>query len=154
MHSKKEESMKRAIVFTLFVLLAGLAVQAQTKPVPPIPEIMAHARWVYVTSWDGPQFSSRVLPEDRAAVGDVQNALRSWGKYGIVFEPQQADLVIVVQRRPSEDYLAVYDPRFDNSVPLWWTSSRGGLDPQEMPLIKSLQAAVDKASAPKPKAGN
>ena len=147
--------MKRAIVFALFVLLSALAVQAQTKPVPPIPEVMAHARWVYVTAWDGPQFSSRVLPEDRAAVGDVQNAIRSWGYWGVVYEPRQADLVIVVQRRPSEDYLAVYDPRFNSSVPLWWTSSRGGLDPHEMPLIKDLRVAIEKVNAQKaPKAGN
>jgi hypothetical protein len=138
--------MKRASYFALFVLLSVLAVEAQPKAQPPIPQIMAHARYVYVTSWDGPQFSPNPLPEDRAAITDVQNALQSWGHYAVVYEPRLADLIIVVQRRGSEDYLAVYDPRFDNNTPLWWTSARGGLDPHEMPLVKSLESVVDQAS--------
>ena len=141
--------MKRASCFALFVLLSVMAAEAQPKAQPPIPQIMAHARYVYVTSWDGSQFSANPLPEDRAAIGDVQNALESWGHYVVVYEPRLAELIIVVQRRPTEDYLAVYDPHFDRDTPLWWTSSRGGLDPHEMPLVKQLESVVDRAAAPK-----
>ncbi len=137
--------MKRATCFALFVLLSVMAVEAQPKAQSPVPQMLAHAQSVYVTSWDGPDFSPNVLPEDRAAVGEVESALRSWGHYVVVVNPRLADLIIVVQRRPSEDYLAVYDPHFNPDTPLWWTSGRGGLAKNEMPLVKQLQSVVEQA---------
>ncbi len=138
--------MKRAISFALFLLLSVMAVEAQTKAQPPVPQMLAHGQYVYITSWDGPDFSPNVLPEDRAAVGEVQTALRSWGHYTLVNDARLADLIIVVQRRPTEDYLAVYDPHFNPDQPLWWTSARGGLAKNEMPLVKELESVVDRAS--------
>lgn len=141
--------MKRAICFALFLLLSVMMVEAQPKAQPPVPQILDHAQYVFVTSWDGPDFSSNVLPEDRAAIGEVQTALRSWGHYILVADPKLADLIVVVQRRPTEDYLAVYDPHFNADTPLWWSSARGGLAKNEMPLVKQLESVVEQASVHK-----
>ena len=74
-----------------------------------MPRTLANARFVYVAAYDGDQFDSRLLPEDRAAIGRVQDAIQKWGKLTVVYRPQDADIILMVQSRPSEDVLAVYD---------------------------------------------
>jgi len=115
--------------------------------VKPFPKTLINARYVYVTSYDGNEFSWNVLPEDRQAIGDVQQALKNWGRYVVVYEPQQADMIIAAQKRGSEDVLAVYDARSgpDPSY-LWRTMAAGGLDKNEMPIFAELRQAVEKAS--------
>ena len=76
---------------------------------PPFPGTLVNARYVYVTSYDGDQFDINLLPEDREAISAVQDAIQKWGKFILVYEPQQADIVLMVMSRPSEDVLAVYD---------------------------------------------
>jgi len=41
-------------------------------------EFFRNARYVYVTSFDGSQWNPSILPEDRAAIGEVQDAIRTW----------------------------------------------------------------------------
>ena len=65
--------------------------------------------YVYVASYDGDQFNTNLLPEDREAIGAVQDAIQKWGKLTLVYQPSQADIIILVTSRPSEDILAVYD---------------------------------------------
>ena len=74
-----------------------------------MPRTFANARFVYVTAYDGDQFNPRLLPEDRAAIARVQDAIEKWGKLILVYRPQEADVILAVQSRPSEDVLAVYD---------------------------------------------
>ena len=38
-----------------------------------------------------------------------QNANQDWGKLTIVYRPSEADIIILVTSRPSEDVMAVYD---------------------------------------------
>ena len=109
-----------------------------------MPQLVANARFVYVTSYDGPSWSAKVLPEDRQAVSDVQSALRKWGKYTVVYEPEQADLILAVQRQGGEDVLAVYQSGSSN--PLWRGMSHGGLDSEEMPLFTDFRKAVEQAA--------
>jgi hypothetical protein len=49
-----------------------------------------------VASYDGDQFNRNLLPQDRDAIGAVQDAIQNWGKLTIVY-------------RPSDDLMAVYD---------------------------------------------
>jgi hypothetical protein len=115
-----------------------------------MPQLVAQARFVYVTTYDGPSSSAKVLPEDRQAVSDVQDALMKWGKYTVVYEPGQADLILVVQRQGREDVLAVYQGRLGGSPnPLWRRMAEGGLDSQEMPLFTDFRNAVEQTAAPK-----
>lgn len=141
--------MKRAwwLLATLLLLASTLALAQEPKVMP---QLVVHARFVYVTSYDGPSWSGDVLPEDRKAIVDVENALRKWGKYTLVYEPEKADLIFVVQKRGTEDVLAVYDAQRPGvtTATLWRGMQQGGLDTPEMPLVsrfeKSVEAATEK----------
>jgi len=120
-----------------------LTVTAWAKPAP-FPGIFRNARYVYVTSFDGSQWNPNILPEDRAAIGEVQDAIRSWGHFTVVQEPRDAEMILVVQRRGSEDELAVFDPtRGHDSTYLWRVMARGGLDKNEMPLFQEFRQAFE-----------
>ena len=120
-----------------------LTMTAWAKPAP-FPGIFRNARYVYVTSFDGSQWNPNILPEDRAAIGEVQDAIRSWGHFTVVQEPRDAEMILVVQRRGSEDELAVFDPtRGHDSTYLWRVMARGGLDKNEMPLFQEFRQAFE-----------
>jgi hypothetical protein len=143
----KELEMKRVSAIILGLLLvAAAAVADVSSQDQPFPGILINARYVYVTSYDGDQFSQYLLPEDRQAIATVQDALQKWGRYIVVYRPQDADMIIAVQSRGSEDVLAVYDAHSMSPTYLWRAMGRGGLDKGEVPLVAKLQAAVEKAS--------
>lgn len=130
-------------VTMLAVLLLTTMVMAQTAP---FPGVLRNARYVYVTSFDGSQWNPNVLPEDRAAIGEVQDAIRSWGHFVVVQEPRNADMILVVQRRGSEDELAVFDPAMGRDANYRWrVMGRGCLDKNEMPLFQEFRQAVEKS---------
>ena len=112
----------------------------------PFPGIFRNSRYVYVTSFDGSQWNPNILPEDRAAIGEVEDAIRTWGHFAIAQEPRDADMILVVQRRGSEDELAVFDPnRGRDATYLWRVMGRGGLDKNEMPLFQEFRQAFEKS---------
>src|SRR4249920_3690021 len=108
--------MKRfSLLAAILIVLAAISISAAaassptTANVPAFPGTLANARYVYVASYDGDQFDPNLLPEDREAIGAVQNAIQNWGKLTIVYRPSEADIIILVTSRPSEDLMAVYD---------------------------------------------
>ena len=128
--------------FSLPTLLLAAPNVAQSAP---FPGIFRNAQYVYVTSFDGSQWNPNVLPEDRAAISEVQDAIRDWGHFIVVQEPRSADMILVVQRRGSEDELAVFDPKLDRDTHLWRVMGRGGLDKNEMPLFQQFRQAFEKS---------
>jgi hypothetical protein len=106
------------------------------------PGILANARYVYVASYDGDQFDPNLLPEDRQAIGAVQNAIQEWGKLTVVYEPSQADMIILVTSRPSEDLMAVYDAGPSGQY-LWRVMGRGGLQSGETPLVTQFEQGFE-----------
>jgi len=143
------------LAVALLATSLSLAAPKPPKPnapqnVPPFPGTLVNARYVYVTSYDGEQFDPTLLPEDRQAIGTVQDAMQKWGKFIVVYEPRQADIVLMVTSRPSEDILAVYDAHgWPRNQYLWRMMGRGGLQQNEAPLVANLQKAFDRATAPK-----
>jgi hypothetical protein len=143
-----------AVVTGVVLLLASLAWAAPTptktvaQSVPPFPGTLVNARYVYVTSYDGDQFNINLFPEDRQAIGAVQDAIQKWGKFTLVYQPNQADIVIMVMSRPTEDVLAVYDAHgWPQNQYLWRMMGRGGLQKAEAPLVTDLEKAFDLATA-------
>jgi hypothetical protein len=146
---------------TLFalLLLAATVVFAAPKAskasvaqsLPPFPGTLLNSRFVYVTSYDGDQFNPNLFPEDRQAIGTVQDAMEKWGKFTLVYEPHQADIVLMVMSRPSEDVLAIYDAHGwpTRSEYLWRMTGRNGLQQGEAPLLTDLEQAFDQARAVK-----
>jgi hypothetical protein len=133
------------VAISLIVLAAISAVAApnpSTPKEPTFPGILANARYVYVASYDGDQFDLNLLPEDREAIGAVQNAIQEWGKLVIVYRPSEADIIILVMSRPSEDVLAVYDS-WPSGNYLWRVMGRDGLQSGETPLVTQFEKGFE-----------
>jgi hypothetical protein len=132
-----------AISFIAIVAIsASAAPNASTAKVPAFPGTLANARYVYVTSYDGGQFDPNLFFEDRSAINAVQNAIQNWGKLIIVYQPSQADIIIRVTSRPSEDLLAVYDAHEHSSF-LWRVMGRDGLQSGETPLVTQFEKGFE-----------
>jgi hypothetical protein len=140
-------------IFTTVLLslaLATLSAATVAPDAPQMPRTLANARFVYVAAYDGDQFDPQLSPDDRAAIGRVEDAIQKWGKLVVVYRRQEADIILMVQSRPSEDVLAVYDAHSgdERSRPaqtyLWRVMGRGGLQKGEMPLFSQFEKAWDK----------
>ncbi|MGB6804305.1 MAG: hypothetical protein WBE31_18725, partial [Candidatus Sulfotelmatobacter sp.] len=124
-------------VLAVLLLATTLALAAPKPPkvnapqnIPTFPGTLVNARFVYVTSYDGDQFDPNLFPEDRQAIATVQDAMQKWGKFILVYEPHQADIILMVMSRPSEDVLAVYDAHgWPQNQYLWRMMGRSGLQP-------------------------
>lgn len=87
----------------LLLLTVGAFAQPNVQSeIPAITATLNNARFVFVTSYDGDQFSANPLPQDHKAIANVQDAVQKWGRFVVVDNPQQADLILVVQSRASE----------------------------------------------------
>lgn len=92
--------MSRACFCGSLVLLFASALQAQKRdkdPTAGFPRVLLSARFVYVTSITGGEFDLSTYPEDRAAMQTVQEALQKWGRYTLVYKPEDADLIFNVR---------------------------------------------------------
>jgi hypothetical protein len=137
-------------VVLLSLALTTLSSATASGNAPELPRTLANARFVYVTAYDGDQFDPQVLPDDRAAIVRVEDAIKKWGKLTLVYRPQDADIIMTVESRPSEDVLAVYDAHSGDAhsgpspTYLWRVMGRGGLQKSEMPLFSQFEKAWDK----------
>ncbi len=141
--------MKRTpLVTAIFIVTLAISAAAKPRPnaatAPEFPGTLANARYVYVASYDGDQFDPNLLPEDREAIGAVQNAIQNWGKLTIVYRPSEADITILVTSRPSEDLMAVYDAHQGPSGNyLWRVMGREGLQSGETPLVAQFEKGFE-----------
>jgi hypothetical protein len=141
--------MKRlSLVAISLIVVAAISAPAAPHPstakVPAFPGTLANARYVYVASYEGDQFNPNLLPEDRDAIGAVQNAIQKWGKLTIVYRPSEADIIILVTSRPSEDLMAVYDAHQGPSGNfLWRVMARDGLQSDETPLVTQFEKGFE-----------
>ncbi len=135
--------MRRNLVLAAIFAAILFGTAFASNKVQPLPRILSNARFVYVMAYDGDQFDPRLLPDDRAAISRVQGALQKWGKLTLVYRPQDADMILAVQSRPTEDVLAVYDRRGFSSSYLWRVMGRGGLQKSEAPLVAQFEKAWD-----------
>jgi len=140
--------MKRFSVAISLILLAAISAWAgpnsSSAKVPAFPGTLANAHYVYVASYDGDQFDPNLLPEDRNAIGAVQSAIQDWGKLMIVLRPSEADIIILVTGRPSEDLLAVYDAhQWPSGSFLWRVTGRDGLQSGETPLVTQFEKGFE-----------
>jgi len=130
------------------IVLATISAPAAPNPStardPAFPGILANARYVYVSSYDGDQFDPNLLSEDRNAIGAVQSAIQEWGKLVIVYRPSEADIIILVMSRPSEDVMAVYDAHeWPSGNFLWRVMGRDGLQSGETPLVTQFEKGFE-----------
>ena len=140
----KRFSLMAVSLIVLAAISALAAPNSTDAKVPPFPGTLANARYVYVASYDGDQFNPNLLPEDREAIGAVQDAIQKWGKLTLVYQPSQSDIVILVTSRPSEDVMAVYDAHQEaNANFLWRVMGRDGLQSGETPLVTQFEKGFE-----------
>ena len=139
-----------AAIGVMVLAVTMCSAMAWALDLPAMPRMFSNSRFVYVTAYDGNQFDPNLLPDDRAAISRVQDATQKWGKLIVVYRPQEADVILAVQSRPSEDVLAVYDAHsgFGDGRPsqayLWRMMAAGGLQKGEVPLVSQFEQAWDK----------
>ena len=140
----KRFSLLAAILIMMTAISALAAPRPSSTTTPAFPGILSNARYVYVASYDGDQFDTNLLPEDRQAIAAVQDAIQKWGKLTLVYQPSQADIIILVTSRPSEDVMAVYDGHQGrNGNFLWRVMGRDGLQSGETPLVTQFEKGFD-----------
>ena len=139
----KRFSLTAVILILMTAITALAAPKPSTADMPAFPGILANASYVYVASYDGDQFNTNLLPEDREAISAVQDAIQKWGKLTLVYQPSQADIIILVTSRPSEDILAVYDGHGPRGTYLWRAMGRDGLASGETPLVTQFEKGFD-----------
>src|SRR5713101_2044270 len=120
----KRSSLIAIILIMMTAISATAAPRPNTATVPAFPGTLANASYVYVASYDGDQFNPNLLPEDREAIGAVQDAIQKWGKLTLVYQPSEADIIILVTSRPSEDLMAVFDGHGSRGNYLWRVMGR------------------------------
>ena len=160
--------------FLLLALIASLTLSsfAQKKkgPKQEIPDQVLVAQYVYVTGWHGDLYDLRTPPEERTAIGRVQTAVQDWGRYKLVYHPEEADIMLVVKpghlgvvgvgRQPGSmgtsigygaeagspsDYLLV--SMFPKEDPLqapyiWRRGATNGFQGRKIPLLEEFRQAV------------
>ena len=165
---------RRVVVFLLPLLLPSLLNAKDAT----LPMLVVAAQYVQVTTYFGDEpANTRIVPDDRHALADVERAIKKWGRYKVVYRPQDADLIIVVRKgryadigigihaKSAEtgpavgpranaevgdplDTLIVYDASHGiDSPPLWRGRQRNGLEPPHMELVKELRTKVETAEA-------
>ena len=140
----KRFSLVTVSLFLLAAISVAAAPKASTAKVPVFPGTLANARYVYVGSYDGDQFDQDLLPEDRNAISAVQDAIHKWDKLTVVYRPSDADIILLVTSRPSEDLLAVYDAHlWPSATYLWRVMGRGGLQSGETPLVTQFEKGFE-----------
>ena len=90
----------RSAWLAISVLIASVAF-AQTpsnKKEQEPTAILLNCHYVYVEAWDGEFFNPHLLPEDRQAILDVQNAFHDWNRYLITAKRHDAEIIVVVQK--------------------------------------------------------
>ena len=139
----KRFSLLAAILIIVAAISALAAPRPSTTKAPAFPGTLANASYVYVSSYDGDQFDPNLLPEDRNAIGAVQDAIQAWGKLTLVYQPSDADIIILVTSRPSEDVMAVYDAHGSRGNYLWRVMGREGLQSGETPLVTQFEKGFE-----------
>lgn len=129
------------ILLVAIVALAASKRGAQSEQ--PFPQTLRNARYVYVAAYEGDEFNLNLLPQDRAAIVAVQSAIQDWGKLIVVYRPQDADIILRVESRPSEDVLAVYDAKSASDQYLWRVMGRDGLQAGETPLVTRFEKGFE-----------
>ena len=134
-------------------MMIAVSALATPKPnpatVPAFPGTLENARYVYVASYDGDQFDTNLLPDDRQAISSVETALQNWGKLTLVYQPSQADIIILVTSRPTEDVMAIYDAHAPGGDYLWRVMGRNGLQSGETPLVTQFEKAFESVQSHK-----
>jgi hypothetical protein len=63
-----------------------------------LPAVFKNAQYVYVQAYNGDALNPHVIPDDREAIYNVEQGLKAWNRYSIVYERDKAELVFLVRK--------------------------------------------------------
>jgi hypothetical protein len=88
---------KRSLFVLAAVLFAATLFAKDKKPKQEIPDEILNARYVAVIVFNE---SNQLVKQadDLRAIGDVEQALRKWGRYAITLNVRDADFVIAIRK--------------------------------------------------------
>jgi hypothetical protein len=90
--------MKRCLFLLLLGSLSLLIVAEAKNQKETLPAVFKNAVFVYVQAYNGDALNPHVIPDDRDAIYNVEQALKAWNRYSIVYERDKADLVFLVRK--------------------------------------------------------
>jgi hypothetical protein len=89
----------RSAWLAIGILIASVAsAQTPSNKQEQVPKAILNSRFVYIEAWDGNIFNPQLLPEDRKAIVDVQNAFHDWNRYLITVKRREAEILVVVRK--------------------------------------------------------
>jgi hypothetical protein len=164
----------RLIVVVLLLAVTFPLLAKDKKKDKGLPKFIVDGRFVYVTREAGPDGASLSTAQDYIAERAVSDELRKWGRYTVVFSPDQADFIVAFRLAqsspqpgvkparpnnggvsppylsaefgPSNDMLSVYSPaNGTNSSPLWLKTQKDGLSGQ-VPLLQVFRKDVEESA--------
>ncbi|HEY2823120.1 MAG TPA: hypothetical protein VGJ06_18900 [Candidatus Acidoferrum sp.] len=80
------------------VLALGALGYSKPKNKDDFPKALLVARYAYVEALDGDIYSLNLIPEDREAIVNVENALRGWKHYDVTMRRSDAEILFVVRK--------------------------------------------------------
>jgi hypothetical protein len=90
--------MRSALLAIGVLITSAASAQAPSNRQEQVPKAILNSRYVYVEAWDGDFFNPHLLPEDRKAISDVQNALQTWRRYWVTVKRREAEILVVVRK--------------------------------------------------------
>lgn len=88
----------RILLLGITLLSVGFAWAQAAKSKDTLPPILLSSHFVYVEALDGDQFDPHVIPDDRQAIVNVQQAIQNWKRYIITIKRNDAELIVVVRK--------------------------------------------------------
>lgn len=90
--------MRRTSLVICLVLLLCVAASAKKKDKKPsVDQRLLSAQYICITSDSGNDIDPRTQRRDRDAILRVENAIKAWGRYHVVYNEENADIVLVVR---------------------------------------------------------
>lgn len=90
--------MRRTFQVGCLVLLLCLAAGAKKKDKKPsVDQRLLNAQYVCIVSASGDDLDPRTQNGDRAAILRVEDAIKAWGRYHVVYNPDDADILLEVR---------------------------------------------------------
>ncbi|HZQ93322.1 MAG TPA: hypothetical protein VFA60_16140 [Terriglobales bacterium] len=85
---------RRALIASITFLFTPLFGVAGENPKN---KMLVNATYVRVVGFTGDEYDMRTNPDDRAAIAAVEQALKKWGRYKLVYMNENADLIFEVR---------------------------------------------------------
>ena len=139
--------MTRRSLCLLVALLFVPFLSAKDKTV--FPKQIVTAKYVLVTTYFSDNLADpSVPPADRQAVIDVQDAIRGWGRYTLVYDRKDAELIFLVRKgRTAEtrDGVRIHAGSNQPTPSFGPEIQRDGGDPQDMLAVFDAARGTDTA---------